>query len=481
MKKQLGSESGVRRWVILPRFAAIVLGVWGGAETAHAQSLQDALTLTYQTNPEILAQRSALEADAELIASALSGWFLPELTTSISEEHGRIDFRERLKGSTNTVSDLNEHYYDRTAELEMTMDLYNGGSSTAEIKYARANLDATKAILASTEQSVLGRAAKAYLGVVRARKLLALAQARVADIEQLQQKVSDTFSRQRATITDLEETNIELSSVRRAVTASQNVLDDALAEYKAVVGEAAMEFVEWPALPAVPNEFADALNVLSTQNPNILAVRSELEARQAQVESEFGDQLPTLSVYGLAEYEYDNIDFSGTSNYKEGEREITYAVGVQLTMSLYDGGATQADVRRNKRLVEQSRSKLQKTERDVILDLRDAWLQFESSSDQIELAHGEWLSAESLLEGRLREYDRRAVTVDKVIDARSSVHDAQSTIIEQTFTGMSAEVDVLLAAGTFGPGNLELDVPLYDPNAYARDVEGNSWIPYYVK
>ena len=54
--------------------AAIALAIGFAAVPADAQSLEDALASAYRSNPELLAQRSALRAVDEQVPRALSQW-----------------------------------------------------------------------------------------------------------------------------------------------------------------------------------------------------------------------------------------------------------------------------------------------------------------------------------------------------------------------------------------------------------------------
>ncbi|MEK9832136.1 MAG: hypothetical protein VW453_06025, partial [Rhodospirillaceae bacterium] len=55
--------------------AVAILAVLGtGVETVEAQSLRDALAQTYESNPDLAAERAGLRATDESVPQALSNW-----------------------------------------------------------------------------------------------------------------------------------------------------------------------------------------------------------------------------------------------------------------------------------------------------------------------------------------------------------------------------------------------------------------------
>ena len=54
--------------------AVVLVALAFNAPLVRAQSLSETLSATYQSNPRLLAERAALRATDEEVASALSGW-----------------------------------------------------------------------------------------------------------------------------------------------------------------------------------------------------------------------------------------------------------------------------------------------------------------------------------------------------------------------------------------------------------------------
>ena len=131
--------------------AAVLCGLAvgpGAISGARAQSLVQALSTTYNSNPDLLAQRAVLRQTDETLAQAVANW-RPKI--SLSLEYNKIEADSVPVATTNRYLILN----GRTSTLSITQPIFRGGKTTADTKTAQANLQAQRATLSDTEQSVL--------------------------------------------------------------------------------------------------------------------------------------------------------------------------------------------------------------------------------------------------------------------------------------------------------------------------------------
>ncbi|MFI5002163.1 MAG: TolC family protein, partial [Reyranellales bacterium] len=138
-------------------WAALVcaLAVGPGAGTAWSQSLIEALSTTYNSNPDLLASRALLRQTDETLAQAVANW-RPKVTLSV--EYNKIEadsLSVRLPASYYALN-------GRTTLLAATQPLFRGGKTVADTKTAQANIQAQRALLADTEQTTLLAAVTSY-------------------------------------------------------------------------------------------------------------------------------------------------------------------------------------------------------------------------------------------------------------------------------------------------------------------------------
>ena len=128
--------------------ALIALAVWcGAAAPLSAQTLDEALGAAYLNNPQIRSARAQLRATDEQVPQALSGWRPTiQFNGEIGEQRDNYNHSSGLPDLSTTPG---------SASVVITQPIYQGGRTVASTSQAESAVRAQRAILQSTEQSVL--------------------------------------------------------------------------------------------------------------------------------------------------------------------------------------------------------------------------------------------------------------------------------------------------------------------------------------
>ena len=149
-----------RRWLLataLTLTATMGTAVTGGG-TAQAQTLEQALAQAYANNPTIGAQRARLRAVDEGVPQALSGYRpTARVTAGITRSMGESKFDG---GSTGSEANA------KSVGVTATQPIYDATVAPA-VRRAERLVEAQRATLIASEQSVLLAAAQAYLDIVQ--------------------------------------------------------------------------------------------------------------------------------------------------------------------------------------------------------------------------------------------------------------------------------------------------------------------------
>ncbi len=147
-----------RRSIVL---AALLAGWLSGTGLvpAQAMTLEEAMALTYETNPGLLAARAELRAVDENVAQARSAW-RPTVSSTLTAGWNKTD----VKTSASTTEGTS---YPRTGTLSVVQALYSGGAFDAAIAGAEADVQAQRANLFNSEQATLLQAVVAYVNLIR--------------------------------------------------------------------------------------------------------------------------------------------------------------------------------------------------------------------------------------------------------------------------------------------------------------------------
>ncbi|MEQ1651289.1 MAG: TolC family protein [Hyphomicrobium sp.] len=258
------------------------------ATPGHAESLRDALTAAYQTNPKLDAERARLRATDEEVGRAESG-FRPIVNGSADIGHART-----TSSPTSTSSgESNPWGYS----ISMRQSVFSGFRSVSDVAEANASVKAGRENLRLVETNVLLEAVTAYMDVVRDMEIVRIRDNNVAVLSR-DLEAAET----RRTVKEVTKTDVAQAQARRARAVSaadlaKANLKTARANYERIVGHAPSG-LGMPSLrlKALPRSIEDAWQLAEQQNPNVSSALFREEAARFAVDKVRGELLPEVNV-----------------------------------------------------------------------------------------------------------------------------------------------------------------------------------------
>ena len=156
-----------------------MLGAFVAAATAAAETLPDALVKTYQTNPQLNAERARQRGTDENIPQALAG-YRPQLIATLSA--GLQPVRNLLPDNTFQSANLRPW----TIGLTVTQVLFNGNKTSNNVRIAESQVKSGREALRNVEQGVLLDAVTAYMNVMANYALVESLRANVQVLREIQ-------------------------------------------------------------------------------------------------------------------------------------------------------------------------------------------------------------------------------------------------------------------------------------------------------
>ncbi|MCE9522420.1 MAG: TolC family protein, partial [Alphaproteobacteria bacterium] len=217
---------------------------------AQAETLNEALVKTYQTNPDLAAARAKLREVDEGVSQANARW-RPSVSLEAEVERSS-ETRKNEYGKFNTRSET------WSGDVVATQPLFTGGRNAAAKYQALARVRGARADLRVKEQEVLLDAVIAYVDVARNERVLDIVR---QDVQLLQDLLQETIARRdnkRATDSDVDQTLAAIEAARAVCIANLADLLDSWRAYEQVVGSLPI-MAETPAgEPARVNACIDA-------------------------------------------------------------------------------------------------------------------------------------------------------------------------------------------------------------------------------
>jgi TolC family type I secretion outer membrane protein len=338
------------------------------AGSARAQSLIEALSTTYNSNPDLLAGRAILRQTDESLAQAVANW-RPRVTLSV--EYNKLEQDSYPIIRTPTFYVLN----GRFTTLTLTQPIFRGGKTVADTKAAQANIQAQRATLADTEQNVLLTAATTYADLVQN---IAIADARRNNVRVLIQQLDATRERFRVgelTITDVSQAEARLEGARADLVQAEAQIRISEAGYQRVIGQKPGRLGEMPLIGGLPISEEEAISLSMDYGPRAVSAQYRISAASYSVNSAIGDLLPQINVVGVIQQQFD-LQVPTDQYY-------SYGVRVQATVPIYQNGSEWSRVRQAKELVAQRRNELDSARRAQAENVIRAWRQLDAARSRV--------------------------------------------------------------------------------------------------
>lgn len=434
-----GNSRSVRFVASLLMCSALVTA---GAPGASAESLDEALVAAWVSNPTLLAERAGVKATTEGVRQAQAGW-LPTVTLQ-----GSISAQETTNKTTDVVVDADPV----SGAAVINQPIFRGGATYYGTKAAKAQARAAEANLRSVGQQVLLDAVTAYYDVLRDISVVELSGNNVQVLERQLQAAQDRFRVGEITRTDVAQAEARLSGSRSRLTRSEAALIASRSAYERVVGHMPVDMGvigDLPEIAVLPKSEQDAINTALQSNPNLQAIREVEEASRQGVNATRGGLLPQVSLQGSYSVSEDQQGF-------DQEREVTSISG-QVTIPLYQGGATYSRLRQAKQINSQNRIQIAETQRRVKEGVINAWEGLRSTQATIISSQQQVLANEIAFDGVQQEAQVGSRTTLDVLDAEQELLDARVTLVGARRNEMVAAYALLSAIGRLNINDLGLN------------------------
>lgn len=433
------------------------------ADVARAQTLDEALALGYQSNPELLGERARLRATDENASQESAGW-RPNISLG-----GSYDYTETSTTRRNSATTTDD---SRSAgwALQFRQNIFQGGRTLNGMLEAEQQSAAGRARLDSVEQRVFLEIITAYFDVVTARDVVALGNNQVRLLERQLRAAEDRFDVGEITRTDVAQAQARLARSNSTLSQNEHERVAAEAEFARVVGQPPEALEGAPMLPALPESQEEAMAMALEYSPELRMAKSGARAADYGVSKAKGEFSPSIDISG--QYGYNRS--TGRNGVRGDEARITAMIDVPL----YQSGEISSRVRAALARESAARMDVAVSERRLRANVRDAWEGLRSVRARIEADEKQVAANEIAFEGIEREAQAGLRTVLDVLDAEQELFDSRVSLTRTRRDEFVAAYRLLQVLGRMGARDLGLrGVDFYDAQRHYQETR-DRWFGY---
>lgn len=374
------------------------------------------LTQLLDTHKEVQSYRHRVEGAENTLRQSI-GRYLPAVNLTGDAGHEEIQ-----KENTATTRE-----WRHEVSLKGTQLITDFGRTTGTIGRDRLALEQARATLDAVTQETLRDGITAYIQVVRARERLKSALTSEARIKELTGVEKALVEKGAGLTSDVLQAKSQLAGAMALRVEAEGELRMAKNHFQAVfyhypTEEEVTSFQEVP-LPAasLPVELEPAITTALDQNSQIRITRLDLALSRKNVDISQSAYFPSLNLFGQA---INADDDNGATGYRRD-----YAVGVEFSYNLYNGGSDYAAVKSAEAGRVAAATHLDHTRRLIQEQVRNSWAQFLTLSQRKDLLDQQTDILKNFLELAKKERTMGTRSLLDVLTGEVNYINAQGTAI----------------------------------------------------
>lgn len=439
----------------------IAMGVLA-CSAARAETVFEALSEAYRSNPDLQAQRAYLRSVDENVAIAKSG-YRPSIALTGQYGNSKKD---------NSLNDNEEGGESHTLAATISQPLFSGFSTVNSVKSADSAARSEQYSLANYEQAIFLNASEAYLNVVRDKAIVDLQKNNEKLLKKQLDETQERFNVGELTRTDVAQAKSSYSQAVASRISAEGTLEVSKAVYKQVIGKDPKDLAEPDNIHTfLPANFDKALSFTLDNNFAVLQAKQALQSRDYAVKANYGALAPQVSAQGSISKSKNNPKHFGDPSATVDD--VTW--GLNATIPLYDAGENRARIRQSKYAKWQAQEQVLSAQRSAVSAITSSWESMVTNDAKIKALVDQVEANEIALEGVKKEEALGNRTVLDVLDAFQTLLNSQVEVVKARREYYLSAMQVMQAMGKLTARNLKLDVELYNPKVYYKETR-DKWL-----
>ena len=423
------------------------------AHAAAAETIEGAMALAYQNNPDLNAARAGLRATDEGVPIAKSG-YRPQISGNVQ---GTQTTQEAEQATFRGLRTYEDSYHQGSAGITITQQIFDGFQTLNNVRAAEANVFSSRETLKANEISILLAAAQAYANIARDQKIVSIRKQNLAFLKEQLNAARSRLDVGEGTRTDVSQAEAELASAQAILANAVSQLKQSEAVYVQIVGDAPKGVKQpAPASKALPRSLDQAVAAGLRDNPTIAAAQYSVDAAGYRVKSAEGTMLPGVVVQGSV-----TRNTGDASRATSGLDNTRASITARLEVPIYQGGAEYGQIRQAKERLGQQRILVDSARMDVQQTVVSAHAQMEGALATIATNKLQVKAASMALAGVIEERKVGQRTTLDVLDAQQSVLVAEESLVSSQRNAVVASYSLLAAIGRLTVKSQGLQVAEY--------------------
>lgn len=432
----------------------IMLALWVGTVAVAAEppqtppelrlSLHDAIQAAIDNNVNVRLLKERIAA-AQAAADTSLGTMLPNVSGSMTGRNQTVNLAafgipQNSLGALGVPGGVTQPFDVYDARASLVQNIFSL-SLIQRWRAARSGVDVASLEAEVTKRDVMATAGLLYMEASRAEAAVKARQADMELSEQLLKLAKDRKHAGVATRLDVTREEVQAENTRQRLLVAQNDQESAKLNLIRALG------IDFNVRVTLTDELTLAKVDLQTPDVALSVARENRVELKAQIARQ---KLASLSLSSVTSERLPALSFTGDYGWiglKPEDASATRSVGLMLSVPIFDGGQRESRISENRSRVRQESIRMKDVSDQITLEVHNALLTLDSSTQQVAVAEkGLGLALNELTFARDR-YAAGLATNIEVTNAQTSVARARDNLIEALFRFNASRVNLARAQG----------------------------------
>ena len=410
-----------------------------------AADLSEVYSMALSSDPQYRQAQAAFQATLEVKPQARA-LLLPDVSLSANTATNDQDIDTASIGASGEV-DFNTHGY--SLDLRQPIFHYDRflslSQADSQIQQAQAELD-------FAHQDLIIRVAERYFNVLAAMDNLEFVRGEKKSLERQLEQANQRFEVGLTAITDVQEAQAGYDRAVANEISAENLLDNTREALRELTGEY-IELLsplgeEMALVEPTPNEIDTWTDISREQNLQVIATKYFLETTRTEINIQRSGHLPTVDLVA-------NHGFNSTGGRFGGTDVDFTAIGLELNVPIYEGGAVNSRVRESEHRYTEAMQRLEQQYRAAQRETREAYLGVISGISEVKALKQALISTETALQATQAGFEVGTRTAVDVVASERATLEAKRDYARARYNYIGDSLRLKQAAGTLSPDDVD--------------------------
>ncbi|MBB1271057.1 TolC family outer membrane protein [Shewanella sp. SR44-3] len=425
------------------------------SSTAQAQTLEQAVAHTLDSNPELRIAFNRFKAREEQVNQAYAG-YMPTVDVSGGygwEQTDSVSTRRRVNGPSQGDVDSDGKIDLERGELGISIKqmLFDGFYTSSEVdRYSFEASSDQWALFAAAEDIAL-EVSKVYLNFIHTEQVLNLAEKNLLSHKDIYDQIKQRTDSGLGSIADLSQISGRLARANANVISAKNNLFDAKAQFIRVASaEPESLIMPVPDADMLPADISLSLKLAENNHPILKSAASDIGAAKNERASAQANYYPkvTLEVNGgwnnntNGEDGYSAINSQNVNGYTND-----LAAMVRVRYNLFAGGKDLARTKETAYKINEAKEIHERAHRQVVEGVNLAWNAYELLAPQKQYIRDHVVAAKETQVAYSQQFNLGQRTLLDLLDTENELFEARKDYLQAEYDETVAQYRVLNATG----------------------------------